>query len=81
MNVILDVPVELDNSYQNRIGYLDWEFMVEEYEIEDTDPLPPGTSDTSYTPYLILLAAAIIIIILIFLGKKKKNGEFQNEEK
>lgn len=45
LNVILDVPVELDNTYQQQIGYLDWEFMIEEYEIEPTDPEPPKTGD------------------------------------
>ena len=45
LNVILDVPVELDNAYQQQIGYLSWEFMVEEYEIEPTDPEPPQTGD------------------------------------
>ena len=29
LDVLLDVPVELDNEYQNKIGYLDWEFMIE----------------------------------------------------
>ena len=45
LNVILDIPVELDNTYQQQIGYLDWEFMIEEYEIEPTDPEPPKTGD------------------------------------
>lgn len=31
LEVILDVPVELDSRFSNAIGYLDWEFMVEEY--------------------------------------------------
>ena len=31
LEVILDVPVELDNRFSNAIGYLDWEFMVEEF--------------------------------------------------
>ena len=30
LNVILDVPVELDNWYSSRVGFLDWEFKVEE---------------------------------------------------
>ena len=28
LDVILDVPVELDNEFQNKICYLDWEFMI-----------------------------------------------------
>lgn len=51
LEVILDVPVELDNRFSNAIGYLDWEFMVEEYPVggggthpeppEGEEPLPP----------------------------------------
>ena len=33
LEVILDVPVELDNRFSNAIGYLDWEFAVEEYPV------------------------------------------------
>lgn len=54
LEVILDVPVELDNRFSNAIGYLDWEFMVEEYptggggikpeppEEEEPEPEEPG---------------------------------------
>ena len=45
LNVILDVPGELDNEFQQKIGYLDWEFMIEELAVEDADPEPPVTGD------------------------------------
>lgn len=31
LNVSLQVPVELSNPFQDQIGYLDWEFRVEEF--------------------------------------------------
>ncbi len=76
LNVILDVPVELDNRYQQQIGYLDWEFMVEEYEIEPGDPEPPDTGDDA--PVLLwagLMGASLLGLLLLLLGKRKKKDE------
>ena len=74
LNVILDVPVELDNGYQQQIGYLDWEFMIEEYEIEPGDPEPPKTGDDSQI-FLwagLMVTSLIMLILLLFLPKRKK---------
>lgn len=74
LNVILDVPVELDNMFQEKIGYLDWEFMIEEYEIEPTDPEPPKTGDESnLVLWTVLMAgSAIGLFLLLLLSRKKK---------
>lgn len=77
LNVILDVPVELDNAYQQQIGYLDWEFMIEEYEIEPTDPEPPKTGDDFqiwiWLGLMLLSLLALVILILAWKqGDKKK---------
>ncbi len=76
LDVLLDVPMELDNIFQSKIGYLDWEFMVEELPIEESDPKPPQTGDSS-KPYLWLslaLCSAAIMVILI-LARRKKQSE------
>lgn len=77
LNVILDVPVELDNTYQQQIGYLDWEFMIEEYEIEPTDPEPPKTGDDFqiwiWLGLMLMSLLALVILILAWKqGDKKK---------
>ena len=77
LNVILDVPVELDNAYQQQIGYLDWEFMIEEYEIEPTDPEPPKTGDNFqiwiWLGLMLMSLLALVILILAWKqGDKKK---------
>lgn len=77
LNVILDVPVELDNMFQQKIGYLDWEFMIEEYPIEPTDPQPPYTGDDFQIWIWVGLMAVSLtaIVILILLGKRRKKED------
>ncbi len=76
LDVILNVPKELDNTYKNEIGYLDWEFKVEQLPVESGDPKPPQTSDS----FNIVLWSAIfsvsgIAIILLFVLKRKKSQQ------
>ncbi len=76
LDVLLTVPLELSNDFQNQVGYLDWEFLVEELPIEDTDPEPPKTGDDSnHTLWITLLIASAAIMIILFLWKKKENEE------
>ena len=73
LDVTLTVPVELDNKFQNQIGYLDWEFMVEEFPADPDDPKPPQTGDT--TPVGLWIGGLIIsafVLILLLLSKKKR---------
>jgi LPXTG-motif cell wall-anchored protein len=77
LNVILDVPVELGNDYQQQIGYLDWEFKVEEYPVEPSDPKPPQTGDESQLllwTVLMVTSLGILIFLLIPSRKKKENA-------
>ncbi len=76
LDVVLNVPVELDNADQKKIGYIDWEFMVEEYPIEQTDPTLPDTSDNSQIYLWIAIAAgSVLLIIVLVLLKKKSNNK------
>lgn len=50
LEVILDVPVELDNRFSNAIGYLDWEFMVEEYPVGGGGNKPDPKPDEPFEP-------------------------------
>lgn len=77
LNVILDVPTTLDNQYSSKIGYLDWEFMVEEYPIEDSDPKPPKTGEDSNLGLWIavMLCSAAVMFILIIWRRKEQNDK------
>ena len=76
LDVTLEVPITMGNDYQNEIGYIDWEFKVEELPVESTDPKPPQTGDTSnlflYAGLMIFSFAALIILIV---GKRRKQEE------
>lgn len=84
LDVTLEVPVTLGNEFQNQIGYLDWEFMVEEFPVEDDDPQPPQTGDNTDLGLLIGLVAisglGVIIVLLILLKRKRKDEEARDEE-
>ena len=72
--VTLDVPVTLDNQFKNLVGYLDWEFAVEELPVEPDDPEPPKTGDESQILLWagLMVGSLIMLLILLFCGKKKE---------
>lgn len=72
LDVTLNVPISLDNAFQNKAGFLDWEFMVEEFPVDPGDPSPPQTGDHTAIGLWIggLLLSAFIIILLILARKK-----------
>ena len=77
LDVTLSVPVELDNMFQNKIGYLDWEFMIEEFPVEPNDPKPPQTGDNSNLGLLftLMLCSGAMLIILFFWRRKETEKE------
>lgn len=74
LDVTLDVPVTMGNEFQNQIGYIDWEFKIEELPIEPDDPRPPQTGDTSniYVYAGMMLLSLLAMIIFLLAGKEKK---------
>lgn len=76
LDVTLEVPITMGNDYQNKVGYIDWEFKIEELPIEPTDPTPPQTGDESniflYSGLMIFSLAALIL--LLFTNKRSKKA-------
>ena len=72
LDVKLEVPVEMDNTYMNNIGYLDWEFKVEEFPIEDSDPESPETGDNYNIIYYIGGIVFSLILILLMTRRKEE---------
>ncbi len=54
LTVTLQVPVTLDNRFMDAAGYLDWQFMVEEFPVEQPDdpdqPDEPADPDQPVDP-------------------------------
>lgn len=72
--VQLEVPVTLGNEYANAVGYLDWEFGVSEFPVEDTDPKPPQTGDNSQLLlWAGLMAGSLMLLILLLFIRRKKD--------
>ena len=76
LDVKLDVPTSLDNTYSQLVGYLDWEFMIEEYPVEEGDPKPPQTGESSAPRMwlfgILLLCAGIMLVLAVTKRKDSK---------
>ncbi len=79
LDVVLSVPATLDNKFQNKIGYLDWEFMIEEFPIEPDDPKPPQTGDDSNIVLWVAVTICSSAMIVILLFRRKKDQENRND--
>lgn len=72
LDVSLEVPVTLGNEHSGQIGYLDWEFRVEEFLVSPDDPVPP-TGDTFNLPlWLAVFGSASLLLIVLFILRKRR---------
>ena len=67
--VTLDVPVELDNTNKNLIGYLDWEFAVRE------SPVPQTGDSSNALLWMTLLGGSLMMLMFLLFGIRKKNEQ------
>ena len=82
LDVTLNVPLELDNEFQNKIGYIDWEFKIEEYPIEPEDPKPPQTGDDfNYGLWVTVMVCSLFLIIILLVWRKKDKEEEEDAVK
>lgn len=72
----LQVPTSLDNNYKKLVGYLDWEFMVE--EIDDGSTQTGDASKGWLWVAGVDTSAALIVIILIV--RKRRDTDIEETE-
>ncbi len=79
LDVTLTVPVELDNEFQNKVGFLDWEFMIEEFPVEESDPDAPETGDENHTGwYFALMLGSLFMIIILLVWRNRDKEQEKN---
>lgn len=72
LDLSLEVPIEMGNEFSDQIGYIDWQFRVEEFPVEDSDPKPPETGDdNNMFMYLGLLTLSAAAFGGIYISSKK----------
>lgn len=79
LEVILDVPVTMGNEFQEQVGYLDWQFKIEEFPVEEDDPKPPQTGDDTdlLMPAVLMGVSVLALIILVIPMRKKKEDAYE----
>lgn len=68
----LQVPTSLDNNYKKLIGYLDWEFMVE--EIDDGSTQTGDVSD-QWMWIAGIGCSAMLLVLVILIRRRKEETE------
>lgn len=75
LNVKLEVPITMGNEYADEIGYIDWQFKVEELPVSPDDPDVPKTGDENalflYGGVMIFCLAGLAVLFVY--SKRKKN--------
>ncbi|MBR4866264.1 MAG: hypothetical protein IKU11_06230, partial [Clostridia bacterium] len=73
LDVTLEVPVTMGNEFADEVGYVDWQFRVEEFPKESSDPAPDTGDDRPIALYLGLMGLCVAVgILAVVVGKKKK---------
>lgn len=73
LDVSLNVPITMGDDFQQAIGYLDWEFMVEEFPVDDTKPVTGD--ETPIALYVTVCAVSVAAIVLLLLTRRKKEEQ------
>ena len=72
----LQVPTSLDNNYKKLVGYLDWEFMVEEIDDGSTQT---GDASKGWLWVAGVGTSATLIVIILIVRKRRDTDKTETE--
>ena len=75
LDVTVSVPITLGNDFQDAVGKLTWEFMVEELPVETTDPRPTGDNSNIHVAMTVMSVSAAALSVVLALKKKKEQEQ------
>lgn len=77
LDLTLKVPLDLGDEYQNSVGYIDWQFLVEELPISPYDPTVPKTGDNAdIWLYAAVVGGSLLLwYIFFFAARRRKKAE------
>lgn len=78
LDIQLDVPITLGDEYQKAVGYLDWQFKVEERPVQPSDPKPDTGDDSNLLLYIGLLVVSLAAIFVLLIATKRRKQTSQD---
>ena len=76
LDVTLEVPITLSDEYQDEVGYVDWEFRIEELPVSPSDPNAPKTGDSGdvflYFGMLVISVSSVALLLYALKRRGKK---------
>lgn len=76
LDVTLEVPITLSDEYQDKVGYVDWEFKIEELPVSPSDPNAPKTGDNGdvflYFGMLVISVSSLALLLYALQRRGKK---------
>ena len=74
LNVVLDIPDTMDNTFQNAVGQLEWQFRAEELPVDPEDPQPPQTGEGTsvWLAAGICFASFSLMFFLLLTSRRRK---------
>ena len=77
LEVTLQMPVSLDNSFQDAVGQIEWEFRVEEMLVSPDDPHPPTGRRSDFLLWTAVLAGSVLLLIILLFARKRQRQDGQ----
>lgn len=72
MDVTLSVPLTMDNDFQERVGYLAWQFKAEEIPVETPVVPTPETGDAMHMGLWLGVAAICALGVVFVVAAKNR---------